>query len=53
MDRYESIETLAVKLNQPKLYAMPSKGLITEDIAQMKYNGAEAYGFTMDEYAKL
>ena len=53
MDRYESIETLAVKLNQPKLYAMSSKGLTTEDVAEMKYNEAEAYGFSMDEYGKL
>jgi hypothetical protein len=41
------------KLNQPKLYAMSSKGLATEDIVQMKYNEAEAYGFSMDEYGKL
>jgi hypothetical protein len=44
MDRYESIETLAVKLNQPKLYAMSSK---------MKYNETEAYGFTTDGFGKL
>ena len=53
MDRYESIETLAVKLNQPKLYTMPSKGITTEDIAQIKYNEAQAYGFTTDEYGTL
>lgn len=53
MDRYESIETLAVKLNQPKLYTMSSKGITTEDIAQMKYNEAQAYGFTTDEYGTL
>jgi hypothetical protein len=53
MDRYESIETLAVKLNQPKLYTMSSKGITTEDIAQMKFNEAQAYGFTTDEYGTL
>jgi hypothetical protein len=53
MDRYESIETLAVKLNQPKLYDLSSKGITTEDIAQMKYNEAQAYGFTTDEYGTL
>ncbi|EPZ32001.1 hypothetical protein O9G_005306 [Rozella allomycis CSF55] len=47
MDRYES------KLNQPKLYSMSSKGITTEDIAQMKYNEAQAYGFTKDEYGTL
>jgi hypothetical protein len=52
-DRYESIETLAVKLNQPKLYTMSSKGITTEDIAQVKYNEAQAYGFTTDEYGTL
>jgi Cys-rich protein (TIGR01571 family) len=53
MDRYESIETLAVKLNQPKLYTMSSKGITTEDIAQMKCNQAQAYGFTTEEYGTL
>jgi hypothetical protein len=32
---------------------MSSKGLTTEDIAQMKYNEAQAYGFTTDEYGTL
>jgi len=53
MERYESIETLAAKLNQPKLYSMSSKGLTTADVAEMKYNEAEAFGFTQDEYMKL
>jgi hypothetical protein len=29
------------------------KGITTEDIAQMKYNEAQAYGFTTDEYGTL
>jgi hypothetical protein len=32
---------------------MSSKGITTEDIAQMKYNEAQAYGFTTDEYGTL
>ena len=53
MQRYESIETLAVKLNQPKLFNMSSKGITAQDIIEMKYNEAEAFGFTQDEYMKL
>lgn len=45
--RYESIESLAVKLNQPKLLDLSKKGMTTEDIAEMKFNEAEAHGAHM------
>jgi Cys-rich protein (TIGR01571 family) len=53
MQRWESIETIAAKLNMPVLLQMSTKGITAEDIINMKYNEASMYGITQEDYFKI
>jgi Cys-rich protein (TIGR01571 family) len=53
MERWESIETLAAKLNMPILLEMSTKGITAEDISEMKWNEAGMYGISQEDYMKI
>jgi Cys-rich protein (TIGR01571 family) len=53
MQKWESIETLAAKLNMPFLLKMSTRGITAEDIMEMKYSEAEQHGISQDDYLKL
>jgi hypothetical protein len=53
MQRYPSIETLAVKLNIPKLMDLTVAGITTEKLSEIQESEAVDLGISKEDYFKI